>query len=124
MALGSLEKQLSVNPRREGSGTSAYERMSEPGDLAVHIGTEDEAKAGALPLAGVIAPSSKPRSSALGRFFLRQAGRFPDFGGYVVKAGTPCRVEVRSAAPSRKDPLYELSFTPAPGAIIDLNATV
>lgn len=98
------------------------DRKTEQGDLAVLIGAPDAA--GVLPLAGVVGPSSKSRRSALGRFFLRQTGRFPAFGGYVVQAGKPCRVEVRKTASLAADPVYGVSFTPAPGAIIDLNVTV
>jgi len=101
------------------------DRTSEQGDLAVHIGPPDAANANAVPLAGVIGPASKPRSSALGRFFLRQTGRFPAFGGFVAEAGKPCQVELRSpTVPGGTKLLYKLSFTPAPGAIIDLNVTV
>jgi hypothetical protein len=98
------------------------DRKTEQGDLAVLIGASDGT--GALPLAGVIGPSSKPCRTALGRFFLRQTGRFPAFGGYVVEPGKPCRVEVRNAASLATTPIYGVSFTPAPSAIIDLNVTV
>jgi hypothetical protein len=100
-------------------------RQADQGDVFVHIGRPDPANpadGAGLPLAGVITPASAPQRRALWQFFLHQAGRFPAFGGYVVKAMEPCTVALLGpgAAPGGPTVLRTTSFTPAPGAIIDL----
>lgn len=103
------------------------DRQTSQGDLFVYLGKPDSpTDLTTLPLAGIINPGGRGRRSALGRFFLRQAGRFPAFGGYVVKAMEPCTVAIRDPSAQADAPtaLQHTSFIPAPGAIIDLTYTV
>ncbi|WP_431862532.1 hypothetical protein [Azospirillum sp.] len=98
-------------------------------DLYVRIGPPDATTptdAAKVRLAGIIGARNRGRRSGLGRFFLRPIGRFPAFGGYTVKASEACMVAVMSApkADGSQQVLRSVSFTPAPGAVIDLNFTI
>ena len=105
-------------------------RQTVQGELNVHIGPPDTANPpdpGKLPLVGVIGASSKVADSGLGRFFLRQPGRFPAFGGYEVETGKTCRIEIREAAAATGQAQAVLAwreFTPGSRAIIDVSVTV
>jgi hypothetical protein len=77
-----------------------------------------------LPLAGVIPGSAKKPLGPINRFFLRDPGRFPPFGGYLVPSKKACRIVVSGV--QKDDPNHTrifaapVDFTPAERAIIDL----
>jgi len=77
-----------------------------------------------LPLAGVVPGSTRNPAGPFRRFFLRDMGRFPPFGGYLIPSKKPCKI-VLSAA--KKDDPHNtrifsepIDFVPAERAIIDL----
>ena len=77
-----------------------------------------------LPLAGVIPGSVTKTVNPFRRFFLRDPGRFPAFGGYLIPSKTPCKIVVSGA---KKGDLSHTrvfaepaDFLPAKRAIIDL----
>ena len=98
------------------------------GDVKAWIGeadANDPAPYAKLPLAGVISPVGDARSVGLRRFFLRDANRFPAFGGYEVPIDKRCRIVLTAtAADGTTKATAPVEFTPGPGAIIDLHLTI
>jgi hypothetical protein len=92
------------------------------GEVRVQIG--DPGAQANLPLAGIIPGSANKTSSPFRRFFLRDPGRFPPFGGYVVPSKQPCRIVVSGVKKDDRNytrvPADPVDFTPAERAIIDL----
>lgn len=96
--------------------------------LHVHIGPPDatnQSDAAKVRLAGTIGLWKESRLKGIARFFLRPPGRFPAFGGHAVKASEACTVALSSRTnDGTLKVLNSVTFTPAPGAIIDLNLPI
>ncbi len=106
-------------------------RKQSSGEVRVQIGKPDPTAPddlSKLPLAGVIAEAGSGSVSALTRFFLREKGRFPGYGGHEVPALEPCQIVLSAKAATATGDLTVVpipkGFIPAPGAIIDLTATL
>lgn len=106
-------------------------RKQSSGEVRVQIGKPDPAAPDdltKLPLAGVISEAGSVSVSALTRFFLREKGRFPGYGGHEVPALEPCQVVLSAKAATAAGDLVVVpipkGFVPAPGAIIDLTVTL
>jgi hypothetical protein len=98
------------------------------GDVKVWIGeadANDPPPYVKLPLAGVISPVGDARSGGVRSFFLRDANRFPAFGGYEVPIDKRCRIVLTAMDAKGKTTITDpVEFVPGPGAIIDLNMTI
>ncbi len=106
-------------------------RKQSTGEVRVQIGKPDPTAPDdltKLPLAGVITETSPSSVSALKKFFLREKGRFPGYGGHEVPALEPCQIVLSAKAATATGDLTVVpipkGFVPAPGAIIDLTVTL
>ncbi|WP_018182496.1 hypothetical protein [Kaistia granuli] len=110
-------------PDKAWIAVKARRKAGTTGDIQVLIGADRQVGATAEPaLAGIIKGSSQ---GGLLSYFTRDLGRFPNYGGYEVKAGTELRVLLRAGTQSGQT--VEAVWgphVPAPGAILDLDMEI